>query len=183
MLLATYSSDKTLTFARHPEVTRISQQGPATPDHVIRTKRLPMLGHDVDAYIENYKTYFAEHAPHAREPKTMLDPTPRVILDPAWGMSTVGRSAKESAIVADIYDHTMDIIVRAEALGGYQALSARDLFNMEYWDLEQAKLHKGGTPPPFSGEIALVTGAASGIGKACVDALLARGAAVIGLDI
>ena len=155
MLLSTYSNDKTLAFARHPDVAHIAQQGPATPDHVIRTKRLPMLGRGVDAYIENYKAYFAEHAPHTREPKTMLDPTPRVILDPAWGMSTVGRSAKEAAIVADIYDHTMDVILRAETLGGYQALSARDLFDMEYWDLEQAKLQKGGTPPQFSGEIAV----------------------------
>jgi NAD(P)-dependent dehydrogenase (short-subunit alcohol dehydrogenase family)/ribulose-5-phosphate 4-epimerase/fuculose-1-phosphate aldolase len=175
MIVATHSSDKTLAFARHPELARIAQQGPATPDHVIRTKRLPMLGRD--------KAYFAEHAPRARETKTMLDPTPRVILDPVWGMSTVGRSAKDAAIVADIYDHTMDVILRAEALGGYRALSAQDLFDMEYWDLEQAKLRKTGNPPPFSGEIALVTGAASGIGRACVEALLVRGAAVVGLDI
>ncbi len=183
MILATCSNDKTLAFARHPDAARIACQGPATPDHVIRTKRLPMLGRDVDAYVAEYKAYFAEHAPHARETKTMLDPTPRVILDPAWGMSTVGRTAKDAAIVADIYAHTMDVILRAEALGGYQALTARDLFDMEYWDLEQAKLRKGGTPPPFNGEIALVTGAASGIGKACVESLLRRGAAVVGLDI
>ncbi len=183
MIVATQTSDRSLAFARHPGVARIAQQGPATPDHVIRTKRLPMLGRGVDAYIDTYKAYFAEHAPGAREPKTMLDPTPRVILDPVWGMSTVGRSAKDAAIVADIYDHTMDIILRAEALGGYQSLSARDLFDMEYWDLEQAKLRKAGNPPPFSGEVALITGAASGIGRACVDALLARGAAVVGLDI
>ena len=183
MIVATYSSDKALAFARHSELARIAQQGPATPDHVIRTKRIPMLGRDADTYVDAYKAYFAEHARRARETKTMLDPTPRVILDPIWGMSTMGRSAKDAAIVADIYDHTMDVILRAEALGGYQALSARDLFDMEYWDLEQAKLRKAGNPPPFSGEIALVTGAASGIGRACVDALLARGAAVVGLDI
>ena len=183
MIMATHTGERSLAFARHPELARIAQQGPATPDHVIRTKRLPMLGREVDAYVDAYKAYFAEHAPGAREPKTMLDPTPRVILDPAWGMSTVGRNAKEAAIVADIYMHTMDIILRAETLGGYQALPARDLFDMEYWDLEQAKLRKAGNPPPFSGEIALVTGAASGIGRACVDALLARGAAVAGLDI
>jgi NAD(P)-dependent dehydrogenase (short-subunit alcohol dehydrogenase family)/ribulose-5-phosphate 4-epimerase/fuculose-1-phosphate aldolase len=183
MIVATHTSDRSLAFAHHPEVARIAQQGPATPDHVIRTKRLPMLGREVDTYVDAYKAYFAEHSPGAREPKTMLDPTPRVVLDPAWGMSTVGRSAKDAAIIADIYDHTMDVILRAEALGGYQALSARDLFDMEYWDLEQAKLRKAGNPPPFSGEIALVTGAASGIGRACVDALLVRGAAVVGLDI
>jgi NAD(P)-dependent dehydrogenase (short-subunit alcohol dehydrogenase family) len=77
----------------------------------------------------------------------------------------------------------MEVIARATALGGYRALPAKDLFDVEYWDLEQAKLRKGGKPPPFAGEIALVTGAASGIGKACVAALLARGAAVVGLDI
>lgn len=181
LIVATHSDSKSLAFARHPDIARISQQGPATPDHVIRTKRLPMLGRDIDGYVSAYKAYFAEHAPYAREPKTMLDPTPRVILDSV--MSTVGRTASDAAIVRDIYDHTMDVILRAEALGGYQALSARDLFDMEYWDLEQAKLRKGGKPPLLTGEIALVTGAASGIGKACVDALLARGAAVVGLDI
>lgn len=183
MIVATRSDEKYLAFARRPDVARRAQQGPATPDHVIRTKRLPMLGRDAEDYVARYRAYFGEHAPHAREAKTMLDPTPRVILDSAWGMSTVGRSASDAAIVRDIYDHTIDVILRAEALGGYRALSARDLFDMEYWDLEQAKLRKGGKPLPFTGEIALVTGAASGIGKACVDALLARGAAVIALDI
>jgi NAD(P)-dependent dehydrogenase (short-subunit alcohol dehydrogenase family) len=77
----------------------------------------------------------------------------------------------------------MEIIQRATALGGYKALAAKDIFDVEYWDLEQAKLKGGGKPPVFAGEIALVTGAASGIGKACVDSLLARGAAVVGLDI
>ncbi len=172
-----------LAFARRADIGVIAQQGPATPDHVIRTKRLPLLGRDVAGYCVDYQAYFNEHAPHAREEKTMLDPAPRVILDPELGLCTVGRRAKDAAIVRDIYRHTLDIILRATALGGYQALPARDIFDMEYWDLEQAKLRKSGTPPQFSGEVALVTGAASGIGKACVQALLTRGAAVIGLDI
>ena len=159
------------------------QQGPATPDHVIRTKRLPLLGRDVDAYARAYRDYFAEHAPQAASPKTILDPAPRVILDPEWGLLTAGRTAKDAAIAAEIYEHTMDVIERAERLGGYRALSARHLFDMEYWDLEQAKLAKAGTPPVFAGEVALVTGAASGIGRACVGAFLARGAAVVGLDL
>src|SRR4030095_5874858 len=86
-------------------------------------------------------------------------------------------------IVRDLYDHTVDVILRASALGGYRALHEKDIFDVEYWDLEQAKLRKAGKPPVFTGEVALVTGAASGIGKACVDALLARGAAVVGLDV
>src|SRR5690606_14775396 len=120
--------------------------------------------------------------PKARDRKTMLDPAPRVILDPEFGLCTLGRSARDAEIVADIYTHTMEVVLRAEALGGYRALPARDIFDVEYWDLEQAKLKKSGKPAPFAGEIALVTGAASGIGRACARALLDRGAAVIGLD-
>ncbi len=183
VVVRTQRDARTLAFAQHKEISRISQQGPATPDHVIRTKRLPLLGRDVEQYIANYKKYFDTHAPNAREPKTMLNPTPRVILDHKLGMATVGRSTKEAQIIADIYEHTMEIIQRAEKLGGWEALSAQDIFDMEYWDLEQAKLRKAGNPPIFSGEIALVTGAASGIGKACVDSMLKRGAAVIGIDI
>jgi NAD(P)-dependent dehydrogenase (short-subunit alcohol dehydrogenase family) len=81
-----------------------------------------------------------------------------------------------------LYEHTIDVILRAEALGGWRALEDRHTFDIEYWDLEQAKLRKGGNPPPFAGEVALVTGAASGIGKACVEAFLKRGAAVVGVD-
>lgn len=174
---------KAMSFCNRGDVAKIAQQGPATPDHVIRTKRLPQVGRDVTAYVEAYKNYFNQHAPDAREPKTMLDPAPRVILDPKLGMISIGKSAKEAQIVADIYDHTMDIIARAEKMGGWEALSAKDIFDMEYWDLEQAKLRKSGSTLQFQGEIALVTGAASGIGKACVDSLLKRGAAVVGLDI
>ncbi len=183
VILRTQRDGNTLAFARRSDIGRISQQGPATPDHVIRTKRLPLLGRDVERYVADYKAYFDTHAAHAREPKTMLNPTPRVILDEQLGMATVGRSAGEAQIIADIYEHTIEIIQRAEKLGGWQALGAQDIFDMEYWDLEQAKLRKGGTPPQFSGEVALITGAASGIGRACVDSMLKRGAAVIGIDI
>ncbi len=183
VVLRSQRDEKALSFCQRDDVASIAQQGPATPDHVIRTKRLPQVGRDVEAYVNAYKAYFDEHAPNAREPKTMLKPEPRVILDPELGMVTVGKSVKEANIIADIYDHTMDIIARAEQLGGWQALSAQDIFDMEYWDLEQAKLRKGGSAPVFQGEVALITGAASGIGKACVESMLARGAAVIAIDI
>jgi rhamnose utilization protein RhaD (predicted bifunctional aldolase and dehydrogenase)/NAD(P)-dependent dehydrogenase (short-subunit alcohol dehydrogenase family) len=183
MLLAVHDDARSLAFARRADVAQVSQQGPATPDHVIRTKRLPLVGRDVDRYVAEYRRYFGEHAPAAREPKTMLDPAPRVVLDPELGVATAGRSAKDAAIVFDIYAHTMDIIERAALLGGYRALPAKELFDVEYWDLEQAKLRAAGKPPPFAGEVALVTGAASGIGRACVESLLARGAAVVALDL
>lgn len=171
------------SFARREDLPSLALQGPATPDHVIRTKRLPLIGRDVRGYADEYKAYFEQHAPTARQPLTMLDPAPRVILDPDLGLVTAGRSAKDAAIVEEIYSHTIEIIMRAAALGGWQALPAQDIFAVEYWDLEQAKLRKQGRPPIFAGEVALVTGAASGIGAACVQSLLARGAAVVGLDI
>jgi rhamnose utilization protein RhaD (predicted bifunctional aldolase and dehydrogenase)/NAD(P)-dependent dehydrogenase (short-subunit alcohol dehydrogenase family) len=183
LILRTTMNERTLGFARHVDIGRISQQGPATPDHVIRTKRTPMLGTDIGRYVAEYERYFGEHAPKAKEPKTMLDPAPRVVLDPGFGLAAAGRTAKDAAIVDEIYDHTIDVILRAETLGGFRALPAKDIFDVEYWDLEQAKLRKGGKPPAFAGEVVLVTGAASGIGKAAVAAFLARGAAVVGLDL
>jgi rhamnose utilization protein RhaD (predicted bifunctional aldolase and dehydrogenase)/NAD(P)-dependent dehydrogenase (short-subunit alcohol dehydrogenase family) len=182
VVMSTHFDSKSLAFARAENVRDISQRGPATPDHILRTKRLPMLGRDVAAYAQTYREYFERNVSGAKEAKTMLDPAPRVILDRQLGMCCVGRSAKETGIVRDLYSHTIDVIRRAEALGGYRALSEQELFEFEYWDLEQAKLRRAGAPPIFSGEIALVTGAASGIGKACVAALLKRGAAVVGLD-
>ena len=183
MVLKTCGNERGLGFARHALVARISQQGPATPDHVIRTKRVPMLGTDVGRYAEAYRDYFAQQAARADEPKTMLDPAPRVVLDPAFGLAVAGRTAKEARIVEDIYEHTIEVVLRAEALGGYRALPPPDIFQIEYWELEQAKLRKGGRPPMFAGEVALVTGAASGIGKAAVTSFLARGAAVVGIDL
>jgi rhamnose utilization protein RhaD (predicted bifunctional aldolase and dehydrogenase)/NAD(P)-dependent dehydrogenase (short-subunit alcohol dehydrogenase family) len=182
MVLQSRRDARSLAFVRRPDIARISQQGPATPDHVIRTKRIPLVGRDVAAYTRAYREYFERNAPHAKAPKTILDPAPRILLDPELGVLTAGRRAGEAAIAAEIYDHTMDIMERADRLGGWVALPERDLFDMEYWDLEQAKLKKAGPPPAFAGEVALVTGAASGIGKACVASLLARGAAVAGLD-
>jgi rhamnose utilization protein RhaD (predicted bifunctional aldolase and dehydrogenase)/NAD(P)-dependent dehydrogenase (short-subunit alcohol dehydrogenase family) len=182
MLCLCNDSPRFLGFARHPDAARISQRGPATPDHVIRTKPLPMLGRDVAGFGTAYRRYFEDNAKLAKEPKTMLDPAPRMALDPELGLAAFGRTAKDTRIVEDLYEHTVEVILRAEALGGWEALGAKHIFDIEYWDLEQAKLKKGGGAPAFGGEVALVTGAASGIGKACVDSFLKRGAAVVGLD-
>jgi len=183
MILRQYQDPLSLAFAQRPDLATLSQQGPATPDHVIRTKRLPQLGRDVQGYAAAYQAYFDRNQHQTPDPKTRLDPAPRLILDPELGLLTLGTSAKSAAIAGDIYHHTMEIIKRATGLGGYQALPEGDIFAVEYWDLEQAKLKKSGSSLPFAGEVALVTGGASGIGKACVEALLQKGAAVIALDI
>ncbi len=183
MILACSGDEQARAFARRSDVARIASQGPATPDHSIRTKRLPMLGRDVGAYAAEYRRYFDEHARRTGRQLTMLDPAPRVVLDSELGLVSAGKTAAETAIVGEIYSHTIEIISRAERIGGWRALSASDIFDVEYWELEQAKLQVKGNRPVFQGEIALVTGAASGIGKACIASLLKRGAAVIGLDL
>ena len=183
LLLASTGDERGRAFARRTDLARVATQGPATPDHSIRTKRVPMVGRDVKAYAAEYRRYFEEHAHRTGRKLTMLDASPRVVLDPEFGLLAVGRTVAETAIVAEIYAHTIEIISRAERLGGWAALSSADIFDVEYWELEQAKLQVKGTKPLFQGEVAVVTGAASGIGKACVASLLKRGAAVVGLDL
>ena len=183
LVLTSRRDARALRFVRRLDLAALALQGPITPDHVLRTRPLPLLGRDVAAYVAAYRRHFEELSPAAREPKTMLDPAPRIVLDAELGMMAAGRTAAEAAIAAEIYGHTMDVVERADRLGGYRVLSAAELFEFEYWDLEQAKLRRAGEPPPLAGEVALVTGAASGIGKACVEALLARGAAVAALDV
>jgi rhamnose utilization protein RhaD (predicted bifunctional aldolase and dehydrogenase)/NAD(P)-dependent dehydrogenase (short-subunit alcohol dehydrogenase family) len=181
MILAVHTDAQSLGFAQLPNVVELSQRGGVTPDHVIRTKRVPMVGRDVDAYAAAYQEYVRFHV--NERSLAVVDPAPRVILDPVLGMGVLGRSAEDASIAEDIYRHTIDIIISAEKLGGWRALPAKDFFEVEFWDLERTKLAKSKGEAVFLGEIALVTGAASGIGKACVDALLDRGAAVIGLDV
>jgi rhamnose utilization protein RhaD (predicted bifunctional aldolase and dehydrogenase)/NAD(P)-dependent dehydrogenase (short-subunit alcohol dehydrogenase family) len=181
VIIATHSDAQCLGFARRADVSELSQRGAATPDHVIRTKRVPLIGRDVNSFSKAYEQYFQVHS--AGRKLAMLDPAPRVILDSEIGMAAVGRTAREAVIASEIYRHTIEIILRAEALDAWRALPSQDMFDMEYWEPQQAKLLRHGKPLMFTGEVALVTGAASGIGKACVDSLLKRGAAVVGLDI
>jgi rhamnose utilization protein RhaD (predicted bifunctional aldolase and dehydrogenase)/NAD(P)-dependent dehydrogenase (short-subunit alcohol dehydrogenase family) len=183
VLLVTHRDTASLEFARNPDVGRLVMQGPATPDHVLRTKRIPMVGRDVRAYAAAYAEYFQARVKRSLVSLQMLDPAPRVILDPELGLLGVGRTAGDAAVAIDIYRQTIEIITRAVALEDWQALPADDIFDVEYWELEQAKLRHARTAKMFEGEIALVTGAASGIGKACVEEFLSRGAAVIGLDL
>jgi len=174
-----------IDFSARPDVADIACRGPLTPDHVIRTKRTAMIiGDDaaasVTAFADDYRAYF-ERNRHAD--LTCLDPSPRWALWPRRGAIAFGTTPGECNTITDISRHTMQAIARAEALGGWQALPEQDIFELEYWELEQAKLKKGGAAPEFRGKVALVTGAASGIGAACVEALLARGAVVAALDI
>ena len=183
MLLNLTNSKSGFSFSNRKDIQSIATRGPLTPDHVIRTKRIPMIGRNIDKYKEEYVSYFESNEPIAKERKRILDQAPRVILDKEFGLCSIGKNMKEIGIISDIYEHTIQSILRAEILGGFKALPAKDIFDLEYWDLEQAKLLKNTNSLEFEGEVVLITGAASGIGKSCVESFLSRGAAVIALDI
>ena len=184
LVLQRHTDDVVRRFVARPDVTALTSRGPLTPDHVIRTKPAPLVGRDVDAFADSYSGYFEKQAPRLNTRLEMLDPAPRVILDPEIGMVTAGSSAHEAQVVADIYHHTMPVLERAEDhLGGYVGLPPERLFEVEYWELEQAKLRRAGDASTLAGAVALVTGAASGIGRACAEALLACGVAVAGVDL
>ena len=172
-------------FADLPDAPSIATRGPLTPDHVIRTKPIPViLGDepetDIESFADAYRAYFDRHTNGQITP---LDPAPRWAVWPGHGTIGFGSNVKEARITSDIVAHTLDAIQWAQALGGWQALNEKDLFDMEYWELEQAKLNRGSATAALQGKVALVTGAASGIGQACVQQLAAHGAAVAALDI
>jgi rhamnose utilization protein RhaD (predicted bifunctional aldolase and dehydrogenase)/NAD(P)-dependent dehydrogenase (short-subunit alcohol dehydrogenase family) len=174
-----------LAFCGREDAREISGRGPLTPDHVIRTKRTPLfLDGDPDAavaaFAREYRAYFERHA---RPGLTCLSPAPCWAAWPGQGCASFGSSVAEAGIVRDIVHHTTRAIQQAERLGGWRPVPERDLFEVEYWELEQAKLKTGRQPPALQGKIALVTGAARGIGRACVEALSAAGAAVAALDL
>lgn len=175
-------------FASRSDVANVATRGPITPDHVIRTKRVPViLEEDVQPavpemgrFVSDYQEYFRRNATAGL---TMLDPAPRWAVWQGRGALAFGSSLKECGVISDIARHTQWAIQVGEALGGWQALPEAELFELEYWVLEQAKLGKQGQAKPHQGKVAVVTGAASGIGRATCSRLHADGAVVVGLDI
>lgn len=166
---------------------RALARGPLTPDHALRTKPWPLCLTDpkgsapaVARYGHEYAAYFERHA--AGRPLERLDLAPRVALLPGGGLVGFGDSAHDATAALAISQHTLAAARAAQAFGGYRPLPAADLFEVEYWELEQAKLKTAAALPALGGRVAFVSGAAGGIGRACLEALRRRGAAVTGLD-
>ena len=176
-------SNEAINFSSQ-NIKMISQKGPLTPDHVIRTKRIPVIlgddfTNDLKNYVTEYKNYFEDNKTN----EILLNSAPNFAILKNNGTLSFGKNAKEANIIKDINNHTFEAILKAEKLGGYKALSAKNIFDVEYWELEQAKLKKNGSLPEFSGKVAIVTGAASGIGLSIAKMLNIKGAAVVALDI
>ncbi|MCW5830525.1 MAG: bifunctional aldolase/short-chain dehydrogenase [Deltaproteobacteria bacterium] len=196
-VLSLMDSAEAVAFCDNKRLVDAAQRGPLTPDHVIQTKRLPLAvpvglfesgsyGNSLegcfDRYVRDYEAYFHKQAARRDGGLRMLDPLPRVVLVPGLGVIAAGNTARQAAAIRDIYEHTVSVISLVETGGQYEALPASDIFDVEYWSLEQAKLGKRAAGAPLQGKTAIVSGAASGIGKAVSLELAAAGACVAMLD-
>ncbi|HQQ63418.1 MAG TPA: bifunctional aldolase/short-chain dehydrogenase [Pseudomonadales bacterium] len=178
-------SEGAVGYSNLDNIDTIANCGPVTPDHTLHTKRTAMIVDSLETdpvrvFSDDYRDYFNRHNTGAL---TCLDTAPRVGIWKQRGMLYFAPGSKRLEIVRDIASHTRRAVQWGEALGGWRALPEKDIFELEYWELEQAKLKSSSHAPELEGRIAIVTGAASGIGRACVETLLKRGACVAALDI
>jgi rhamnulose-1-phosphate aldolase/alcohol dehydrogenase len=185
-----------LEFAASREADALCRIGPATPDHTIFTKRLPCFAPvenpadpesvrggvttAVERFVADYTAYFQAHSTGGA---TLTDPFPRVIVVKGLGLFASGKDRRTAGIVDDIYHHTISVLGAATAFGGYVSLSARDAFDVEYWPLELYKLSLAPPEKELARRIALVTGGASGIGRAVAQRLAAEGGHVVVADL
>jgi len=185
LLLRLDCSPSATGFASLANVSDLATRGPLTPDHSIHAKAFAaVFDEDLLTGLEDFSGKYLDYfQTHASDEHTCLDTVPRYAVWRNKGMIYFGANAKRLGIVSDITEHTVTAIQNAEAISSWQALPKADLFAVEYWELEQAKLKSTASRPPFEGKVVLVSGAASGIGMACVEEYLAQGACVVGLDI
>jgi rhamnose utilization protein RhaD (predicted bifunctional aldolase and dehydrogenase)/NAD(P)-dependent dehydrogenase (short-subunit alcohol dehydrogenase family) len=198
MILAFRTSKDVLNFVNGVELARYSQIGVITPDHVIRTKNLPMLlprpeyGNIADfkraaetavrAFVDSYKAYFERNNARYGGAKRILDPLPRIVLVPGLGLFGLGRSKKDAHIAADLAEAMVECVTNAESLSRFESIGDSDAFDMEYWSLEQAKLGTS-QEKPLAGQITVVTGAGGAIGSAVARAFTVAGAETALLDV
>jgi rhamnose utilization protein RhaD (predicted bifunctional aldolase and dehydrogenase)/NAD(P)-dependent dehydrogenase (short-subunit alcohol dehydrogenase family) len=198
-LVMEFRAGTTVLSVLQSDLPRLSEGGVVTPDHTIRTKNWPLvLPHaedgKLDAFAEgareavgkfaaSYRDYFARNNRRAGGGNLKeLDPLPRVVLVPGLGLFGLGLTKRDAVIAADIAEEWLAVVHNAESTGGFESISEAEMFDVEYWPLEQAKLGAR-KEPPLAGQIAVITGAAGAIGVATAKAFAAAGAEVALLDI
>jgi rhamnose utilization protein RhaD (predicted bifunctional aldolase and dehydrogenase)/NAD(P)-dependent dehydrogenase (short-subunit alcohol dehydrogenase family) len=198
LVLEFRGSEAVRSFLDSADLDRVGQAGVVTPDHTIRTKNWPLvLPHPeagklddfataarnaVGKFAAHYRQYFDRHNRRAAGIKRELDPLPRVVLVPGLGLFGLGRTKHDAAIAADIAEEWIAVVGGAERIGRFDSISEAEMFDCEYWPLEQAKLGLK-QAPPLAGQIVAVTGAAGAIGAATAKAFAAAGAEVALLDV
>ncbi len=191
------TSPAILDFLANADLQRLADRGVSTPDLSIRIKTGPMvlpapaagdasypqtIREKVAAYVAEYTDYFRSNDARDDVRRTMLDPMPRLSLVPGLGMFGHGRTLKDAKIASDVGEAWIEAVRGAEAIGDFRPLAKSDLFELEYWSLEQAKL-AGNKPKPLTGQVMLVTGGAGAIGAATAKMFAANGAHVVVVDL
>ena len=187
-----------LDFLNAKDLQRLSEAGVITPDHTIRTKNWPLLlsapesermgefarsaREKAKEFTMRYCEYFARHNKRVVGSKRALDPLPRLVLVPGLGLFGLGRTRGDAVIAADIAEAWIECLTDAEAIGRFESISEADMFDCEYWPLEQAKLGAR-KEPPLTGQVAAITGAGGAIGAATAKCFAAAGAEVALLDV
>jgi rhamnose utilization protein RhaD (predicted bifunctional aldolase and dehydrogenase)/NAD(P)-dependent dehydrogenase (short-subunit alcohol dehydrogenase family) len=198
LLLEFRSGDAILDFLNSKDLPRLSDAGVITPDHTIRTKNWPLVlsapgpggmaefaakaREKAHEFTKRYCDYFNRHNKRVGGTKRPLDPLPRVVLVPGVGLFGLGRSKQDAVIAADIAETWIECLRDAEAIGRFESISEADMFDCEYWPLEQAKLGAR-KEPPLLGQVAAITGAGGAIGAATAKCFAAAGAEVALLDL
>lgn len=197
-LLHVNTSAEVMDFVNGRDLARLAALGTSCPDHFLRTKILPLivpeavfaLGGDalaaaVDGLVARYRDdYAAYYARCARSDSPPLrDPNPVVVLLPGIGMVTIAKDKATARIAGEFYVNAINVMREADAVDRYVGLPEQEAFDIEYWQLEEAKLRRMPPPKPLAGKVALVTGGAGGIGQAIARRLLADGACVVLADI
>ncbi|MBZ0288009.1 MAG: SDR family NAD(P)-dependent oxidoreductase, partial [Anaerolineae bacterium] len=195
-ILSFDDSDDVIEYVGYERTPEVSQMGAACPDHLVHVKRKPLfvkwnpsqgvealaktLPEQIAAYKQDYEAYFNENKGAGDE---MGDPAPRVILIPGVGMVNTGKDATNADVSRQLYYRAISVISGSEALGGFVSLSAAEAFAIEYWPLELYKLKLRPPDRDLAGKVALITGAASGIGRATAYRLADEGAHIVVADI
>ncbi len=198
LILDFRGSDAVRNFVNNNDLQCLGESGVITPDHTIRTKNWPLVltapqpgkldqfagatRAAAEKFIARYHDYFARHNKRAGGIKREIDPLPRVVLVPGLGLFGLGRTKRDAVIAADIAEAWVDGVADAEAIGRFESISEADMFDVEYWPLEQLKLGAR-KKLPLEGQIVAVTGAAGAIGAATAKAFAAAGAEIALLDL
>jgi rhamnulose-1-phosphate aldolase/alcohol dehydrogenase len=188
-----YSDDaETLEFVGSVDFEKLAAIGTSCPDHFLRTKIAPLTldpskledGEYLQARISEYRDGYAAYYQRCATPSDpkMRDANPVVVLVPGVGRITFAADKTTARLAGEFYGNAINVMRGAEAIGKYIGLDEQEAFNIEYWALEEAKLQRMPKPKPLAGKVALVTGAAGGIGAATAKRLLADGACVMMTD-
>ena len=189
-------SDVVLDFLSHEALNHLVALGTSCPDHFLRTKVLPMvLDTESDdsleivfaralelhaEYRKGYSDYYQRHAKPTSPAMRGCDPV--IILVPGIGMFSFGKDKQTARVAGEFYVNAINVMRGAEAISTYAPISEKEKFDIEYWELEEAKLRRMPAPKKLQGQVALITGGASGIGRAIAYRYLQEGACVVLAD-